>query len=849
MKSKFNLYTIIAIFLALHLFYVGNAQQRTGNIVEIFGKERTETTIEGVIVHNFNEGLALRNSMRNGMLTGMQDILFWQIATGKFERPKDGLALKDNYLTAQSPLVWERITVDSAGIFTGRLGRAYVYTEFDSPEETIALLDATGHTRLFINGLPYEGDHYDYAHTLIPFRLKKGLNQFVYTYGRFGRVSSKIVIPHKPVQFSPRDMTLPSVIRGEREEKWGAVRIINASAKALEGMVIRCVLETGEEATFEADHIMPMAVRKLKFKIPAPARPFDGNHMTATVILQDRRGRETDRISIRLNVMNPGRIHERTFLSNIDGSVQYFSVVPSLSDAPGQAFVLSVHGASVEATNQARAYKQKDWAHIVAPTNRRPFGFNWEEWGRLDALEVFNQGKMLFDTDPAKTYLTGHSMGGHGSWFLGVTYPDKWAVIGPAAGYADIIGYRRTGTDSLMLANPHFEMIYRGALPGRTLDLVNNYKQSGVYILHGDADEVVPVSQARLMRAKLGEFHPNFAYYEYPGGTHWYGDHSLDHGPLFDFMRQNKIPATSDIKEIEFITASPGVSAANYWISINQQHSSYRHSQIKAKFADDTIRVNTSNIAHLTLLMSELKPGKAVIVEIDGQSLKSDGVQDFNLVSQDGKWLSTGRVNPNEKHPARFGGFKLAFTNRMVFVYATNGTAEENRWYENKARFDAETFLYRGNGSVDVIPDTKFKLANYSDRNVIIYGNAQNNRAWNLLLRNSPVQVRRDGIQMGDRFIAGAGLGTYFIQPRTDSETALVGVVAGTGPEGMKSLFPNDYFSGITGFPDLMIFDVSWVRDGIDGIKVSGFFGNDWSVKSGEFSFHTLNGLTSGSVR
>ena len=57
-----------------------------------------------------------------------------------------------------------------------------------------------------------------------------------------------------------------------------------------------------------------------------------------------------------------------------------------------------------------------------------------------------------------------------------------------------------------------------------------------------------------------------------------------------------------------------------------------------------------------------------------------------------------------------------------------------------------------------------------------------------------------------------------------------------SGNEGMKSLYPNDYFSGITGFPDLMIFDVNWLKDNPRGIKVSGFFGNDWKIETGEFT-------------
>ena len=63
------------------------------------------------------------------------------------------------------------------------------------------------------------------------------------------------------------------------------------------------------------------------------------------------------------------------------------------------------------------------------------------------------------------------------------------------------------------------------------------------------------------------------------------------------------------------------------------------------------------------------------------------------------------------KRAHRYGPFKEAFGNRMIFVYATKGTAEENAWAYAKARFDAETWWYRGNGSVDVVPDTEFNAA------------------------------------------------------------------------------------------------------------------------------------------
>ena len=555
----------------------------------------------------------------------------------------------------------------------------------------------------------------------------------------------------------------------------------------------------------------------------------------ATVILKDNRGKELDRISIPLDVKQSTTYHERTFVSAMDGSVQYFSVAPSLTKADNQALVLSVHGASVEARNQARAYKQKDWAHIVAPTNRRPFGFNWEEWGRKDALEVLSEGRRIYKTNPQTTFLTGHSMGGHGTWYLGVTYPDLWGAIAPAAGYPDITLYRRSGPDITLLHNPHFNMMQRGASGGRVLKLAENYLESGVYVLHGSADGVVPTDQARQMRKLLGTFHNNFAYYEYPGGSHWYGDNSVDWPPLFDFLRQNPIPATEKVDSINFATAAPTISASNYWIRVNQQEKQYETSRIKASIKADTTLVHPENICSFSLLFGQYNMDKPAIINIDNQWIEPASTANIHLVKKDGKWMEVAEINLSEKHPQRQGGFKMAFDNNVVFVYATHGDNKAKEWYLSKARFDAETFWYRGNGSIDIIPDREFDPSKYKDRNVILYGNADNNSAWKQLLVNCPVKVNNEEIIFGDMTFTGQELGTFFIYPRTDSQTALVGVVAGTGSEGMKALYPNDYFSGITGFPDLMIFDVDWIKDNPSGIKVSGFFGNDWGINSGDF--------------
>jgi hypothetical protein len=300
------------------------------------------------------------------------------------------------------------------------------------------------------------------------------------------------------------------------------------------------------------------------------------------------------------------------------------------------------------------------------------------------------------------------------------------------------------------------------------------------------------------------------------------------------FFNWQSIPEKSKVNHIEFHTASPGISASNYWITINQQQKPLQFSSVIFDRKGDTIIGKTENVASITFHLSELTFEKNPLIIIGDQEIQSGSRNNLVLKLESGKWKISD-INLMEKHPGRSGGFKNAFDNRVVLVYATGGSKEENEWYRNKARFDAEAFQYKANGSFEIVSDRDFRSADYPDRNVVIYGNASNNRAWNILLTNCPVVVRNNEIVFGEKIYKGNDLGTYFIYPRADSPVASVGVVAGTGTKGMKATFANDYFSGVNGYPDLLIFKNDMLKDGLDGIMVSGFFDNNWGIGE-EFS-------------
>jgi hypothetical protein len=365
------------------------AQDKQGNIVEYFGKEKVEDINEGSVLHVFKEGLILKiPSMGFNSNSTPKKPVYGRFLLENIDQINDGSEFIKN--NNGEPIRWEKIEVSENNEFTDRsLRSGYLYLEYYVDKEMNIIFEASGHTMALINGFPHEGDHYDFGWSLIPLRLKKGKNTFVLEGGRFSRMRARILDPDNTIAFTKRDTTTPDVLKEENVNLLGAIRVMNVDRSWFRGGSISCEIgSSAANTTLPA--ISPMNVRKVPFNIPVP-QTVETDKLLYTLKLKDKRGKVLHTEQIELNVKSKYDHHKKTFISDIDGSVQYYSIAPSSDkNIENPALFFSVHGASVEAVNQARAYKKKDWGHLVAPTNRRPFGFAWEDWGRLDALEVFD---------------------------------------------------------------------------------------------------------------------------------------------------------------------------------------------------------------------------------------------------------------------------------------------------------------------------------------------------------------------------------------------------------------------------------------------------------------------------
>jgi hypothetical protein len=214
------------------------------------------------------------------------------------------------------------------------------------------------------------------------------------------------------------------------------IPVVTPTDEWLTDLVAVASTSEGAKVTTALPAIAPHSVHKARIEWDTPAAS-EPKAVSLDVRLEERPAEGEPVLlasrTVELRTVTAESRRNETFTSRIDGSAQYYAVVPALprESAGRPGLLLSLHGASVEASSQAAAYSAKDWATIVCPTNRRAYGFDWEDWGRLDALEVLNHAQRRFRTDPRRQWLTGHSMGGHGTWQIGAHESDRFAAIAP----------------------------------------------------------------------------------------------------------------------------------------------------------------------------------------------------------------------------------------------------------------------------------------------------------------------------------------------------------------------------------------------------------------------------------
>jgi len=729
-------------------------------------------------------------------------------------------------------LVWAEEKPGEDGWFTGRaFGSGYAAWVLSSATERIVLLEAQGHTMVYVNGEPRTGDPYQFGYVSLPIELRKGKNLLLFSCSR-GRFRATIQEPVAPVSFDMRDSTLPDLVREGDAPVLGALVVRNALKRAIRPGSVTATAADGTSVRTHVPDIPALSVRKIKVGLPSKL-----SEITVKLGGEPEIAAEA---KLTLRQREPNQARKITFLSKIDDSVQYYGLLPSLDPRPGKGLVLTLHGASVEGIGQAEAYSPKRWAHIVAPTNRRPYGFDWEEIGRKDGLEVLALAQASLDTDPAQTYVTGHSMGGHGAWMFGALFPGRFAATAPCAGWQSFWTY--AGGAPRDAQGAIAKTLLRASNLSDPLLVGQNYLHTSVYVLHGGADETVPVREPRAMREELVRLGAPVEWHEEPGQGHWYdtdpepGANCVDWPPIFDLFARSRVPSAGEVLRLRFSTLSPAVHATTQWATIGQQEHPLLPSEVdlSARPFRREIVGTTKNVAHLELRPSALHGSGPWSATLDGTTFAElgDGPQFFEEVN--GDWRKGAPLDGAFRNPSRGAGIKEALDRNVVLVYGTAGGPGEDQWAFARARFDAENFWYRGNSGCLVMPDTDFDVHRFAGRNIVLYGDQRFNSAYTAVVGSGPVSVSGKTLSLGQREFHGEDTGFAFVAPRIGSATESVLVFSGLGLAGMRTTDRLPLFVSGAGIPDYVVLSPRASSDGEAGILAAGFFKNDGGLEGDE---------------
>ncbi len=116
---------------------------------------------------------------------------------------------------------------------------------------------------------------------------------------------------------------------------------------------------------------------------------------------------------------------------------------------------------------------------------------NLGELSELDVMNVFNIIKKDFNIDPKRTYLAGQSMGGGGTFYIGMKYPEHWAALAAA--------------DPAVTGGP---------------EQLRKIPTMPVIVIQGDADRLVSTTNVRKWIDEMKSLGMTFEYIEVPGGDH-----------------------------------------------------------------------------------------------------------------------------------------------------------------------------------------------------------------------------------------------------------------------------------------------------------------------------------------
>jgi poly(3-hydroxybutyrate) depolymerase len=546
-----------------------------------------------------------------------------------------------------------------------------------------------------------------------------------------------------------------------------------------------------------------------------------------------------------------------TFFSDVDDSEQPYALYLPKAFNPAKKYplVISLHGAGsnhrlnlrrvfgksnvvdetdVEATRSFPAWRDVEYI-VASPLARGTMGF--QGIAEKDVYDVLADVKKRFPIDEDRVYLTGLSMGGGGTFWLGLTRPDVWAAIAPVC----------------------------PAPPAGSDQLAPNALNVPVHIYQGGDDPVVRPEGTRQFVKRLQDLGTKVAYDEFPGVKHNSWENAYKDGQIFTWFakfRRNRFP-----DRVRFASTQFKYDRA-YWVTLDQLTPGTLASIDAAFTAVNRLTVTTTNLGAFTLHLKghpKLRAAGAIEITIDGKALKvavtsgnlslsrrhgaqaalgietRDAAGALSFSRRDGSWVAETYVAAADaKRKGAEGPIGEAIASRHIYVYGTlgNPTREElavRRELATRAA-DWSSATSRLLLSLRVVADRDVRPSDLAASNLVLFGTRQTNSLIEKFADRLPIELNAGAVGYGFVYTVPVN-GHYVVVCSglpwwTTPPAATTAAAPGAAPASARRLrgrFMPGSAGALSGFEDYILF-----KDSLDAVIAEGRFDARWRLSAAD---------------
>jgi len=448
----------------------------------------------------------------------------------------------------------------------------------------------------------------------------------------------------------------------------------------------------------------------------------------------------------------------------------------------------------LESTRYFPVLKDIDYI-VAAPLARGTAGY--QGIPEQDVYDMLADIESRFSIDENRIYLTGLSMGGGGTVWLGLTRPDIWAALAPCC----------------------------PAPPDGSVDLAGNALNLPVHLFTGDKDFLHKT--ALDWKAKFEASTPRFDYTEYPGIGHNSWEYAYKDGFIFDWFSQftrDPYPA-----EVKFSTKWFKYDKA-YWVRIDNLTPGIL-STIDAKFtSQNNIEITSSGLDAFTLRLAghpQFVAAQKVSVKVDGKSFTVRTNDAVSFSRSDNIWVNK-KFTPGltSKQPGAEGPINAAVAGNHIYVYGTGGNPSGEELGSRKVAAQSAADWNGMAGRIMVFPrvlsDKELRQSDYENSNLILFGTKETNAIIAKFADRLPVQLSNDAKDYGLLYIFPVNKHYVLVNSGlpwwTPSKSA-------SGQGGMA--FMGAKVDGLKNFQDFILF-----RESPENVISQGCFDNNWNLPS-----------------